>query len=124
MEGADPKLPPMDYSAYTPRRDLPKGMLAGQDLFWAQNGYPGGTPGTGFAGVHQPVIADENPGAGEAEGRRWADPRRFYRLAVDEALWGNGGTFHCDDCILSRSLGPVQKASAVAFFEGLHAVTR
>jgi hypothetical protein len=125
MEDTNPKLPVMSYSAYTSRRDLPKGMLAGQDLFWAINGYGAETPdGSGYAGTHQPTVTDENPGFGETEGKRWADPVRAYRLGVDEALWGNGGTFHCDDCILSNYLPAGQKADAIAFFNGLHSVTR
>lgn len=74
-------------------------------------------------GLGVPVIQDEPVGAGEAAepGRRDNVPDRFRWAG---ALWAfsGGATFHSAAGIASEPYGPVQKTSAVAFFEGLRAI--
>lgn len=72
-------------------------------------------------GTHTPVVADEPTGAAEvARGdSRSATPADFAYFAATAALMGAGATFHSEDGIASRPLGPVQRACAEAFFAAL-----
>uniref|UniRef100_A0A6M3LIR7 Glycoside hydrolase n=1 Tax=viral metagenome TaxID=1070528 RepID=A0A6M3LIR7_9ZZZZ len=109
-----PPLPAWDYSNIHTRRDTPKWMMQGPESWWYINGFPE------FVGVHQPVVNDEPIGAGEVnqEGRRTTDASGLAKLAMDATAFGNGITFHSEDGIYSRFLGPNQDNCARGFFHG------
>jgi hypothetical protein len=71
-----------------------------------------------FRGVRVPVVGDEPTGFAEVprgDSRSDnADDARYY--AATAALMGAGSTFHSDDGIASRMLGPKQKTAAIAWF--------
>lgn len=72
-------------------------------------------------GTHCPVVADEPTGAAEAPrgDSRSSTASDFGYYAACAAQMGAGATFHSDDGIASRFLGPVQKDCARAFFAAL-----
>lgn len=71
-----------------------------------------------FRGVHVPVVGDEPTGFAEvARGdSRSATPEDGRYFAATAALMGAGSTFHSDDGIASRLLGPVQLEAAREWF--------
>lgn len=119
MEGDNP--PPANgfaYSAYTSSRaDIKWFVEQGSSMYYLIYGWG---PGTDWAGTHHISILDEPMGASEREqpGKRSADVNAFKQLARS-LVWGNGATFHCDDCINSVVLGPVQHSAAVEFLGNL-----
>jgi len=69
----------------------------------------------------KPLVDGEPIGAAERDepGRRLADPGFFRDLARQMSAAGlAGGTFHCEDGLLARVPGPVQRACARAWVEG------
>lgn len=119
MESDNPPPPNgFAYSAYTSSRDDVKWFTEqGSSMFYLLYGWGPGQP---WQGTLQASILDEPLGAAETNqpGRRSNDPYRFKQLARS-LVWGNGATFHCDDCIQSQPLGPIQRAAAREFFGNL-----
>ncbi len=73
----------------------------------------------------KPVIDDEPIGAAEQDrsGSRSANPDEHLARAALARLMGTvGSTFHCDDCLYARPLGPLQRQAARAFIAGTHVV--
>jgi len=77
--------------------------------------------GQHFPGTNSPVVQDEPTGAAEVPrgDSRSSTPEDFAWYAACAAQMGAGATFHSDDGIASRLLGPVQMQCAEAFFAGL-----
>lgn len=71
--------------------------------------------------VHRPVTADEGTGAAEVArpDSRSDNPDDFGFYGGTAALMGAGATFHSDDGIASRMLGPKQKQAAQQYFWAL-----
>jgi hypothetical protein len=125
MESANPKTPPLDYSAYTSTRSDVKWFVeTGSSMYYVLYGW--GTPdwqGTIAAG-NQVAVLDEPMGASETDqpGKRSNDPGKFKQLARS-LVWGNGATFHSDSGITSEIMGPVQHAAGVEFLGNLPTAT-
>lgn len=130
VSDTDPPYPAWDYSTYHGRRDEPKWKTQGNELHFIKIGHPsdGGNPA--YPGTFGPVVANEPKGGAESEapgdgddaflpGSRSTNAEDFRRYAADCALWGNGGTFHCQDGLRSKLLRPIQQDCARAFYHGL-----
>ncbi len=119
MEADNPPAPNgFAYSAYTSSRgDIKWFVEQGSSMYYLIYGWGPGEP---WQGTRQVSILDEPMGASETNqpGRRSNDPALFKQLARS-LVWGNGATFHCDDCVMSVPLGARQHAAAVEFLGNL-----
>ncbi|MCX6551186.1 MAG: carboxypeptidase-like regulatory domain-containing protein [Acidobacteria bacterium] len=70
------------------------------------------------------VIDSEPMGADETEqpGRRDTDPAAFFGQGALSRIFAVGSTFHCEACLQTVPLGPVQRACAEAFLDGTRIV--
>lgn len=71
------------------------------------------------------VVSDEPIGADERDqpGRRIANPAFFYALGGLCRGFEAGCTFHCESCLRSKPLGPVQQEAARAFIAGYSVIS-
>lgn len=103
----DPTPPSADYITFHPERK-PEWPRTSKDAFDFREVY------------HKPVISDEPMGCAEiASESRSNVPADFAYFAATAALEGAGSTFHAEDGIYSRLLGPIQRECAVAFFSAM-----
>jgi hypothetical protein len=98
------------------RRDYPKVWISAEDMFFVGMGIE--SSGHQYAPV-APVVHDEPIGFAEVNipGRRSTDPRLAQSLMLTGRAFGAGATFHCEDGMFSRLLGPQQQVCARAFFD-------
>jgi hypothetical protein len=67
-----------------------------------------------FVVDNEPIGAAEKP----ERNRRDSAPDTFFAQGLASRLVGAGATFHCEDCLLARVPGPVQRQCAGAFIAG------
>lgn len=108
---------PNSYREWHGRRDG-KVWLSTDDMWYVGNGIE---EGRGQYAPSAPVVHNEPIGAAEVDvpGRRSTNPRLFESLALSSIALGNGATFHCEDALYGRLLGPVQQQCARAFYNAL-----
>jgi hypothetical protein len=114
-------LPHLDYVTIHNERkpDWPRTARAIAEV---RDGFGWGANCTGdpFAGVKAPVVGDEPMGFAEVvSGSRSTSVDDAAYFAATCALMGAGCTYHSTDGITSTPWGPVQKATATAFFDAL-----
>jgi hypothetical protein len=115
-----PPMPGWSYREWHGRRDWPKVLFSNEDAWYVGAGY-NARGALVFPAV--PVVMNEDIGFAEAPSpnRRSTDPQVARVIALTAVAWGAGATFHCEDGIFSRPLGPIQRQCAAAFFKGLRA---
>lgn len=116
LSDAAPPMPGWGVRMWHGRRDYPKSFMSFDDAIYVGRGLD--------EHVHQyapvaPVVHDEPIGFAEVEvpNRRSTDPILAQCLMLTGRAYGAGATFHCEDGIFSRPLGPVQQTCARAFFD-------
>jgi hypothetical protein len=112
-----PPGPYWDFAGWHGRRDWPKVLASNEDMVYVQWGISFGGP------ANQPVamVADEPIGAAENEdpGRRTANCDLIATLAYSSRAYGRGMTYHSEDGLFSRPLGPRQAECADVFTESM-----
>jgi hypothetical protein len=112
---APPPMPGWGVRMWHGRRDHPKVWISAEDMFFVGRGIT--------ADGHQyappaPVVHDEPIGFAEVDipNRRSTDPQLAEAMMLTGRAFGAGATFHCEDGMFSRLLGPQQQICAKAFF--------
>ena len=97
------------------RRDYPKVFMSFDDAVYVGRGLD--SDGKQYA-PFAPIAHDEPMGFAEIAipNRRSTDPNLARCLMLTGKAYGVGATFHSEDGIYSRLLGPVQQSCARAFF--------
>lgn len=113
---AAPPMPGWGVRMWHGRRDYPKVFMSADDMVYVGRGLDG--DGHPYA-PEAPMVHDEPMGFGEVEipGRRSTDPVLAQCLMLTGKAYGAGATYHCEDGIFSRPLGPQQQTCARAFFD-------
>lgn len=111
-----PPMPGWGIRMWHGRRDYPKVFMAFDDAVYVGRGLD--------ENAHQyapvaPVVHDEPIGFAEVEipQRRSTDPVLAQCIMLSGRAYGAGATYHSEDGIYSRLLGPVQQTCARAFFD-------
>lgn len=114
-----PPMPGMGEREWHPRRDDPKFLEGCGDLTYVTRGLRQTDRGWESYAPFAPGHMSEGLGAAEViiPGRRYTDPEIGRRLALDALAHGDAFTFHAEDPIYSRPLGPIQQACARAAYE-------
>ena len=111
-----PPLPGWGIRMWHGKRNWPKVFNSFDDAFYVGEG----VHDTGHRHTSQnPIVHDEPIGFAEIDipGRRSTDPRLAANLMLQARANGAGATFHSEDGIFSRPLGPRQMTAARAFFD-------
>lgn len=113
---AAPPMPGWGVRMWHGRRDYPKVFMSFDDGIYVGRGLDG--DGHQYAPV-APIVHDEPMGFAEVDipGRRSTDPILAQCLMLTGRAYGAGATFHSEDGIFSRLLGPQQQTCARAFFD-------
>lgn len=112
-----PVGPYWDFAGWHGRRDWPKVLASNEDMVYVQWGIsfgPGGNPPVA-------MVADEPIGVAEYDqpGRRTANCDIIEVLAHSAKAFGRGMTYHSEDGLYSRPLGPKQSECADVFSESM-----
>jgi hypothetical protein len=112
---AAPPMPGWGVRMFHGRRDYPKVFMSFDDAIYVGRGLD--ASGTSYA-PFAPIAHDEPMGFAEIDipNRRSTDPNLAACLMLTGKAYGCGATFHSEDGIYSRLLGPVQQRCARAFF--------
>lgn len=116
-----PPMPGWGEREWHGRRDFPKYLESSGDLTYVSRGLRQTDAGWEKYAPDAPGHHSEPLGAAEVviPGRRYTDPEIARRLALDALAHGDAFTFHAEDPIYSRPMGPRQQACARAAFEVL-----
>lgn len=102
------------------RRDDPKVWMSADDMIITGLGLDYLPASGSFAQVagEEPIVHDEPMGFAEVDiaGRRSTNPQLAENFMYTGKAYGAGATFHPEDGIFSRLLGPTQYRCAQAFF--------
>ena len=111
-----PPMPGWGLRMWHGKRNWPKVFNSFDDAFYVGEGVD--DSGHRVAPV-APIVHDEPIGFAEIDipGRRSTDPRLAANLMLQARANGAGATFHSEDGIFSRPLGPRQMTCARAFFD-------
>lgn len=98
------------------RAPYPKQFTSADDMVYVGRGYDADK---GQYAPFAPIVHDEPIGFAEVDipGRRSTDPVLAQCLMLTGRAYGAGATFHSEDGIFSRLLGPQQQTCARAFFD-------
>lgn len=121
LSDAPPPLPGWDFREWHGRRDWPKVHVSTEDMFYVSEGIENQDGHFVQAYPPAPAIHDEPMGFAEVDipGRRSTDSLLARRLGYASLAHGNGSTFHSEDGIYSRLLGPIQQQCSRAMFGAL-----
>lgn len=111
-----PPLPGWGLRCWHGKRRWPKVFNAFDDAFYVGEG----VDDEGHRSYPQaPIVHDEPIGFAEIDipERRSTDPRLAANIMLQARANGAGATFHSEDGIFSRPLGPTQQTCARAFFD-------
>lgn len=111
-----PPMPGWGIRMWHGRRDYPKVYMSFDDAVYVGRGLDEG--GHQYAPV-SPIVHDEPMGFAEVDvaNRRSTDPALARSLMLTGRAYGSGATFHSEDAMYGRLLGPVQQTCARAFFD-------
>lgn len=111
-----PPMPGWGIRMWHGKRMWPKVFNSFDDAFYVGEGV--NDSGHRYA-PQAPIVHDEPIGFAEIDipGRRSTDPRLAANIMLQARANGAGATFHSEDGIFSRPLGPQQVACARAFFD-------
>ena len=111
-----PPMPGWGIRMWHGKRGWPKVFNGFDDAFYVGEGVNDSGQRTA---PQAPIVHDEPIGFAEINiaGRRSTDPRLAANIMLQARANGAGATFHSEDGIFSRILGPRQIACAHAFFD-------
>lgn len=114
-----PPMPGIGRREFHDRRDMPKVYIGADDGVFVRKGLREVGGNWEKYAPEAPLVFSEPIGAAEVdiEGRRSTNPELFRRKAKSFIAFGDGGTFHAEDAIYSRPLGPIQQVCGRAFAE-------
>lgn len=114
-----PPMPGWGVRMWHGRRDSKKVYLSADDMWYVGVGAEIINDKLIFYAPQTAAVHDEPIGFAEIdiEGRRSTNPRLAQSLMLTGRGFGAGATFHSEDGIFSRLLGPQQQTCARAFFD-------